>query len=50
VNDNDLRVSFSDVVCGVVIRIDVGDTGRARVGVKRGCRCVRRDICSSEVP
>lgn len=50
VNDSDLRVSFKAVFCGVVMRMEVGVVGREEVGLNRGCRCVIRDMCSSEVP
>jgi len=50
VNDRDLRVSLRAVVWGVVIRIDVGVVGLRGVGVNKGLRWVKRDICSSDVP
>jgi hypothetical protein len=50
VNDRDLRVSLSAVVWGVVMSIEVGVDVRLVVGVNRGLRWVRRDMCSSDVP
>lgn len=55
VKERDLRVSLSAVVCGVVIRTHVGvgqnvGGGRFGLGRKSGWRCVRREMCSSEVP
>ena len=49
-NDRDLTVSFSAVVCGVVMRIEDGVVGRSAVGVKSGCKWVKSEICSSDVP
>ena len=43
-------VSFRAVVCGVVMRMDEGVVGCEGEGVKRGWRCVRREMCSSDVP
>lgn len=43
-------VSFSAVVWGVVMRMEVGVVGRDKVGVKSGWRWVRREMCSSDVP
>jgi hypothetical protein len=50
VKERDLRVSFKAVVWGVVIRTDDGVEVLAGVGVNKGCRWVRRDMCSSDVP
>ena len=32
------------------MRTEVGVVGREGVGVKSGCKWVRREICSSDVP
>ena len=48
--ERDLRVSFSAVVWGGEMRLVVGVEESGGVGVKRGWRCVRRDMCSSDVP
>jgi hypothetical protein len=55
VKDNDLRVSLIAVAWGVDIRtaVGVGEKvvgGREGEGRNRGCKWVRRDMCSSEVP
>ena len=49
-NESDLTVSFRAVVCGVVMSTEDGVVGRAGVGVNSGCRWVRSDMCSSDVP
>ena len=50
VNDRDFTVSLRAVFWGVVMRIEDGVVGLSAVGLKRGCRCVMREMCSSEVP
>jgi len=55
VKDRDLRVSLIAVAWGVEIRtaVGVGENvvgGRRGEGRNRGCRWVRREMCSSEVP
>jgi hypothetical protein len=55
VKESDLRVSLSAVVCGVVIKTAVGvgqnvGGGRFGLGRNKGCRCVKREMCSSDVP
>lgn len=50
VNDKDLTVSLRAVVWGVVMRMEVGVVGRAGVGVKSGCKWVKSEMCSSDVP
>jgi hypothetical protein len=50
VKDRDFIVSLSAVVWGVVMRTEEGVVGLSVVGLKRGCRCVKREMCSSDVP
>lgn len=50
VNERDFMVSFRAVVWGVVMRIEEGVVGLEGAGWKRGWRCVRSEMCSSDVP
>ena len=50
VKESDFTVSLRAVFCGVVMRTEDGVVGLSGVGLKRGCRWVMSEICSSDVP